>query len=70
MMQSDLNFRNLRMKNRLEKERVKKEAKKMIMSTSRDYDPKELNFLIIRDITASKKFFDNPLVSGTEDWLG
>lgn len=41
-MQSDLNFINLCMKDRLEKERVKREAKKMIMSASRGYDPRTL----------------------------
>ena len=70
MMQSDLIFRNLCMKDRLEKERVKKEAKQMMVSTSRDYDPKELNYLIIIETAARKKFFNNPQVSDTEDWLG
>lgn len=41
-MQSDLNFINLSMKDRLEKERVKREAKKMIMNASRGYDPRIL----------------------------
>lgn len=42
------------MKGRLEKERVKREAKKMIMSASRGYDPKDLNSLIICKTAARK----------------
>lgn len=54
-MQSDLNFRNLCMKDRLEKERVKKEGKKMTLSASRGYDAKDLNCLITREPAARKK---------------
>lgn len=53
-MHSGLNFINLCIKDRLERERVTKEAKKMIMSPSRGYDPKDLNYLIIFEIAARK----------------
>lgn len=57
-MQSDLNFRNLCMKDRLKKERVKKEEKKMTLSASRGYDTKDLNCLITRESAARKKIFN------------